>query len=133
MPLNWNLSTEAGLRGACFWITDKRSMPADEASPASNRRYSQGEERAGVLVMSRLQLVSACRARMTKQPCGTSGFCVTCKLHCKQQQTPASPHPSLLPGRHLEGHPPLGLVELAAAGAHAGADPAGEAPLPLSS
>lgn len=32
----------AGLRGACFWVTDKRRMPLDAAKPEINVRYSQG-------------------------------------------------------------------------------------------
>ena len=45
-PLDWDLSTPSGLRGACFWIRDKRRMPPNEAKPEIIERYSQGEQEA---------------------------------------------------------------------------------------
>lgn len=33
---NWDLRTEEGMRGACFWIADKGRMPRDEAKPEVN-------------------------------------------------------------------------------------------------
>lgn len=50
-PLSWDLSTPSGLRGACFWMRDKRRMPLNDARPEINERYSQGEQGGRLLVL----------------------------------------------------------------------------------
>ncbi|KAI7842699.1 hypothetical protein COHA_003630 [Chlorella ohadii] len=68
-PLNWDLSSPSGLKGACFWMSDKRRMPPNDARPEVNERYSQGAQEE-----VRLGLVH----RLTGSGNNTTNHCFGC-------------------------------------------------------
>lgn len=144
-PLNWDLSSPSGLKGACFWMSDKRRMPPNDARPEVNERYSQGAQEevvrvdtaavtVGAAACSVVCAAAASPARHSKwtlfahvtilsQP----RFVVRSYSACRVSTTA----PILCsPGRHLARHPPVGLVQLARSGPHSSACPAGTLGLP---